>query len=531
MVDCGKLSPDSMLQNPQCSKPAMQEFQISIAGILKLLGNLKPGKAAGPDKIRPLVLKELREEISPIIKVIFDRSIETGKLPTDWCHAFVTPVFKKGDKSQAVNYRPISLTCILCKVLEHIMASQIVKHMNEHSLLYDLQHGFREKRSCETQLTMLVEDLARSASKGKQTDLILLDFSKAFDKVNHSKLIWKLHQYGIRSNVLRWVQAFLGNRSQSVVVEGEESDSVPVCSGVPQGSVLGPILFLIYINDLPDTITSKVRLFADDTALYLTIEGENDSAILQHDLDKLSMWEREWDMEFNPSKCQVIQVTGSRKPINATYRLHGLVLETVTCARYLGVDISSDLTWRSHVDRVTGSATKTLNFVRRNIKTKNPSVREMAYNTLVRPQLEYAAAVWDPHTKGKTSQVEKVQRRAARWVSCNYVRLASVTDMTETLGWRSLAQRRADARLCLFYKIIHGLVAVPLPSYIELNSRISRYCHSMTFRQLHTTTNYYKYSFFSLAVVQWNALPESVVCLPSLEAFKAAVSGLQHSRP
>ena len=138
-----------------------------------------------------------------------------------WCRAYVTPVFKKGDKSQAVNYRPISLTCILSKVLEHIMASQIVKHMNEHSLLYDLQHGFREKRSCETQLTMLVEDLARGASRGKQTDLILLDFSKAFDKVNHSKLIWKLHQYGIRSNVLHWVQAFLSNRSQSVIVRGE----------------------------------------------------------------------------------------------------------------------------------------------------------------------------------------------------------------------------------------------------------------------------------------------------------------------
>ena len=145
-------------------------------------------------------------------------------------------------------------------------------------------------------------------------------------------------------------------------------------------------------------------------------------------------------MEFNPSKCQVIQVTGSRKPINAIYRLHGLVLETVTCARYLGVDISSELTWRSHVDRITGSATKTLNFARRNIKTKHSGVREMSYNTLVRPQMQYAAAVWDPYTKGKTLQVRKAQRRAARWVSCNYVRLASVTDMIKTLGWRCLAQ-------------------------------------------------------------------------------------------
>ena len=290
--------------------------------------------------------------------------------------------------------------------------------------------------------------------------------------------------------------------------------------------VLGPILFLIYINDLPEAITSEVRLFADDTALYLTIEGEKDSATLKHDLDKLFVWERQWDMEFNPSKCQVIQVTGSRKPINANY-----LLETVTCARYLGVDISSGLSWRSHIDRVTGSATKTLNFVRRNIKTKHPGVREMAYSTLVRPQLEYAAAVWDPHTKGKTQQVEKVQRRAARWVSGNYERLASVSDMIATLGWRSLEQRWADAGLCLFYKIIHGLVAVTLPDYIEPNTRISWYCHFMTFRQLQTPTEYYKHSFFPLAVVQWNALPKSVVCLPSLEAFKAAVCGLHHSRP
>ena len=199
--------------------------------------------------------------------------------------------FKKGDESLAANYRPISFTCILCKVLEHILASNIVKHLDGQGILYDLQHGFREKRSCETQLIMLIEDLARSASVGKQTDIILLDFSKAFDKVNHSKLLWKLHQYDIRGQVLSWVRAFLGSRSQQVVIDGEESESIPVTSGVPQGSVLGPILFLIYINYLPDEVRSQVRLFADDTALYLTMEREDDGSALQNDLDILSVWE------------------------------------------------------------------------------------------------------------------------------------------------------------------------------------------------------------------------------------------------
>ena len=226
--------------------------------------------------------------------------------------------------------------------------------------------------------------------------MILLGFSKAFDKVSHSKLLWKLHQYGIRGNALNWIHAFLGNRSQSVVLEGEESDLVPVTSGVPQGSVLGPILFLIYINDLPDQIVSQVRLFADDTAVYLTMEGGDSHKVLQNDIDSLSIWESRWDMEFNPSKCQVVRVTSSRRPVNTLYSLHGQVLEVVTSARYLGVDISSGLSWNSHIDRITVKANRTLGFLKRNIKTKQSKVREMAYNTLVRPQLEYASPIWDP---------------------------------------------------------------------------------------------------------------------------------------
>ena len=161
---------------------------------------------------------------------------------------------------------------------------------------------------------MLVEDLTRNASAGKQTDLVLLDFSKEFDKVNHSKLIWKLHQYGIRGKALGWIRAFLGKRSQSVILEGEESGSVPVASGIPQGSVLGHILFLTYINDLPEQLVSQVRLFADDTAVYLTMDGADSGRVLQNDLDTLSVWESRWDMEFNSSKCQVVRVTTSINP-------------------------------------------------------------------------------------------------------------------------------------------------------------------------------------------------------------------------
>ena len=515
----GGLPSDTTPDSLQDSVTNMPEINISENGLMKLLQNLKPGKAAGPDKLKSLLLRELREEIAPIIQIIFDRSLKTGKLPADWMKANVMPVFKKGDKSLAANYRPISLTCILCKVLEHILASNIVKHLDGQGILYDLQHGFREKRSCETQLIMLIEDLARNASVGKQTDIILLDFSKAFDKVNHSKLLWKLHQYGIRGHVLNWVRAFLGSRSQRVVIEGEESESIPVTSGVPQGSVLGPILFLIYINDLPDEVCSQVRLFADDTALYLTMESEDSGSTLQSDLDILSMWETRWDMEFNPSKCQVVHVAGSKRPVKRDYILHGQVLESVTCAKYLGVDISCSLTWNSHIDRITGSANRTLGFVRRNIKTRMSKVRETAYNTLVRPQLEYASAVWDPHNKNRISQIEQVQRRAARWTVSNFDRKASVTKIVQDLGWRTLDQRRADARLCLFFKILHGLVAIPLPDYIQHSTRISRYCHSMTFRQVSTSTDYYKYSFFPLAIVQWNALPQSVACLQSLEVF------------
>ena len=371
--------------NPIC--PAMPEIKIDLNGVLKLLSNLKPDKAAGPDSIKPVVLKQLKMEIAPVICLLFEKTLQTGQLPSEWKKAQVCPLFKKGDKTEPSNYRPISLTCILCKVMEHIIASNISKHLNKHNALYELQHGFREKRSCETQLIQLVEDLGRQLTLGKQTDLVLLDFSKAFDKVNHLKLLYKLACFGIKGNTLKWIQSFLTGRTQTVVLDGESSEEVPVTSGVPQESVLGPLLFLLYINDLPENIQSQVRLFADDTAVYLSVSGLQDGQVLQSDLDSLQCWEQTWDIEFNPSKCQVLHITRSRKPVMSRYFMHNQELESVDTAKYLGVNISKDLSWNTHIKNITASANRTLGFVKRNVQTKNKNIRTLAYNSLVRLRL------------------------------------------------------------------------------------------------------------------------------------------------
>ena len=192
-----------------------------------------------------------------------------------------------------------------------------MKHLDKHKILYDLQHGFRANRSCETQLTMIIEEIQQNLSDGKQTDVIWLDFSKAFDKVRYEKLIHKLHGCGIQGETLSWIKAFLNGRSQIVVLEGDCSEEVPVTSGVPQGSVLGQILFLVYTNDLHEKVKSQVRLFTDDTVAYLAITKPAESKQLQDDLDTLGLqeWELDWNMEFNPGKCQVIRITRSRSPI------------------------------------------------------------------------------------------------------------------------------------------------------------------------------------------------------------------------
>lgn len=261
---------------------------------------------------------------------------------------------------------------------------------------------------------------------------------------------------------------------------------------MPQGSVLGPLLFLIYINDLPSSITSQVRLVADDTAVYLAINNLQDCSVLQNDLDKLFHWEKIWDMEFHPNKCVVLIISKTKHKFLFNYRLHGQILEVVDSAKYLGVSLSEDLSWNKHINNITSNANKTLAFLRRNIQTKTQSIKEAAYKTLVRPQVKYALAVWSPHTKTNIDKIEKVQCRAVRWVKNDYSYYSSVARMQTELRRQTLQDRRDLCRLTVFYKTVYGLVAVSLPSYLERPARVSRHMHpylSNKFTPLPTTSN------------------------------------------
>ena len=265
-----------------------------------MLKNIKVHKATGPDEIPAKVLHDFADELSLILRCIFQLSLDSGTIPNDWRAASIVPVFKKGDKHLASNYRPISLTSITCKLMEHVIHSQVMDHLDEHSILCDNQHGFRSKRSCETQLVITIEEIARKLANGEQVDIILLDFSKAFDKVPHRRLLHKLRYYGIRNNTFLWIQDFLSHRTQEVQLEGHKSTTADVLSGVPQGTVLGPLLFLLFINDLPESTESDARLFADDCLLFRPIRNNRDTQILQNDLNSMEEWENRWQMAFHP---------------------------------------------------------------------------------------------------------------------------------------------------------------------------------------------------------------------------------------
>ena len=361
---------------------SMSDFQVSVVGVTKILKELKTSKASGPDGISARFLNEVSDEIAPAMALLFNASLQQSAIPTEWKQAIINPIYKAGkmDRGKAENYRPISLTSVTCKLMEHIICTNINKHLENNGVLSNAQHGFRKKRNCETQLIAAINDFARALNDGMQIDTILLDFSKAFDKVDHRKLCLKLENYGIRGNLLNWIKDFLNNRKQWVVINGERSSVAKVKSGVPQGTVLGPLLFLIYINDLPEGVKSTLRLFADDSFLYRIITSSDDTIQLQTDLNALIKWEKEWSMEFHPDKCKLLRITKKINPIQTDYHMHGYKLESVDEAKYLGVLLQEKLSWKPHVNKTSKKANQTRAFLQRNIHGCCKAIKNKCYN-------------------------------------------------------------------------------------------------------------------------------------------------------
>ena len=299
---------------------SMDELMFSEDTVLSKLNKLKTHTSPGPDLIHPKILYEMRDIVSPYLCIIYQQSLIQGYLPTDWKSSFVTVIHKKGKKSFVGNYRPISLTSICCKIFESIIKDNIVYYFKSNNLFSKFQYGFINGRSVLIQLLKVLDDWTSSIDNGDQVDIVYTDFEKAFDRISHKHLISKLLSYGINDKLVAWISSFLCDRTQCVKINGVYSGKNIVPSGVPQGSVLGPLLFVVFINDLPDVCSdfSSLFLFADDAKLYRTLQCDTDYLMLQDCCQFISVWAQQWCMNLNVDKCKVLSITANKcnKKIN-----------------------------------------------------------------------------------------------------------------------------------------------------------------------------------------------------------------------
>ena len=332
-------------------------------------------------------------------------------VPQDWRDANITPLFKKGSRLSPNNYRPVSLTSQVVKIFEKIIYDQLMDFIVSHQIISCEQHGFQKQCSCLTQLLECLHDWTRAYDEKTGVDAIYLDFSKAFDSVPHKRLLYKLQHLGIRGHVLSWIESFLSHRRQRVVLRNGVSSWKSVTSGVPQGSILGPVLFLLFVNDIPDSVATTAKMFADDTKLYHEISNIADCDTLQRDLNSLAAWSKIWLLDFNAEKCVVLRI---RSALRYHYSLNGVYLQEVDSQKDLCVTVSNTLTPTKHIQDIVKKAHQKIAMFRRCFTGFNEDKVSILYKSLIRPALEYASSAWSPFTKENILALEKVQKRCLR---------------------------------------------------------------------------------------------------------------------
>ena len=513
------------LPNPNPSAHILSNINITENDVVDTLNSLDVSKATGPDEIGPKLLKEAAPCIFKSLTKLFQLSLQMKSFPSEWKMANVTPIHKKGSASLCNNYRPISLLSCVGKVMERIVFKYTFNFLRDNLVISAHQSGFMPGDSTVNQLLLLYHELCLAIDEQKEVRVIFLDISKAFDKVWHDGLLYKMKKNGITGNLFYWFRDYLSNRKQRVVINGKSSDWGNINAGVPQGSVLGPLLFLIFINDIVDIVNSKIKLFADDTSLYLNVDHPfTAAATLNSDLSSIDDWSKQWLISFNAVKTDTMIITRKLEPPNhppLTFQGHQLI--NVNSHKHLGLTFRSDLRWIEHVNNLTIKATRQLNILKSLQYKLDRKTLEVVYISFIRPVLEYASVVWDGCNQSQCNQLENIQLAAARVVT-GAMKTTSIAKLYEEIGWETLAKRREIAKLIQMYKIIHNIgpdyLRNVFPHIPDANTRFS-YNTRRKFDIPHfrVRTDLYDRSFFPSATRLWNSLPLDIRNITPLSQF------------
>ena len=497
---------------------------ITVEMVTDALKKIKVNKSCGPDNLHPRLLLELADIIALPVTILFNETLKEGKLPKDWKLAYITGVFKKGSKHLPENYRPISLTSILCKIMERFVRDSVIDHLMENGVLSEKQFGFISGRSTLTQLLYYLNDCLEKIANGNVVDAIYLDFSKAFDTVPHRRLLGKLESYGVQGEILEWINSFLKDREQQVVVNGSKSGIAPVINGIPQGTVLGPVLFVVYINDLLDELSSDGLMFADDTKIFRQIKSRDDAVALQEDLKKLEEWSETWLLKFNADKCHVLTL-GKFEDIKHAhqYTLCSNELEHVSAEKDLGVTIDDELKFEEHITRKIQVANGIVGQIRRSFSYLNAETFRRLYVAFVRPHLEYCQAVWSPHLLRNIDALENVQIRATKLV--DGLAALDYAERLRMINLPTLLHRRRRGDMIEVFKHFNSYDKTTLSPSFNPRNRPSRQ-HKLQILQPRSNDGVrgtQSNSFYHRVAPIWNNLPQDVAEAETIEDFKKAL--------
>ena len=499
-----------------------------ISEVVSTITKLRAGAAPGPDGLSPLIFKKLMFQISPALAIMFNLIIQFGSIPKEWATAIVVPVFKKGVPSKPENYRPISLTCVGCKIFESIIKKHLLAFLWNNKILSPNQHGFLSKRSTCTNLLECLNDWTGALNESKDTAVLYVDFARAFDSVSIPKLIFKLDQLGIRNKLLQCISSFLTGRSQRVKVGDSFSSYKTLISGVPQGSVLGPICFLIFVNDLfsnlPKCATSK--LFADDLKSYLTYSRtdlQSTSNNLSTLLTAISDWANKWQLPISAQKTNWMLISNRPNTNAISLVLDGTELPCVNETKDLGILFTSCLSFSDHIQGCVSRARQRIYLLRKCFTCSDDRSLILAYKSYVLPILEYCSPVWSPCNVSDIIKLEAVQRRFTRYLPACYRKNYNYNERLIVCGLMSLEKRRLISDLILLYKIINHETLINLGDSLEIHRGKCTRGNSLRITIKTARLNKRLHFFTNRTARVWNLLPDFIVCADSVKMFRTCL--------